>query len=95
MSDARIEMRIAGRVQGVWFRDSTQREAVRIGGLTGFVRNVPDGSVEVVAEGAREACERLLQWCERGPRMARVDRIRHSWGDARQEFEVFKVSYGS
>ncbi len=95
MSDARVEMRIVGRVQGVWFRDSTQREAARIGGLTGFVRNVPDGSVEVIAEGTREACERLLQWCEGGPRMARVDRVRHSWAEPRQEFEEFQVTYGS
>jgi len=96
MSDGtRLEVRISGRVQGVWFRDSTQREATRIGDLTGFVRNVPDGTVEVVAEGPREACESLLEWCGRGPRMARVDGIRHSWSRPRQEFQTFQVVYGA
>ncbi len=96
MSDvSRIEMRVRGRVQGVWFRDSTQREAARIGGLTGFVRNVPDGTVEVVAEGPREACESLLQWCGRGPRMARVDGVRHAWSAPSGEYEAFQVTYGA
>lgn len=95
MSDGcRIEMRISGRVQGVWFRDSTLREATRIGGLTGFVRNVPDGTVEVVAEGSREACESLLAWCGRGPRMARVDGVRHVWSKPRGEYQGFQVTYG-
>lgn len=93
--DSRLEMRITGRVQGVWFRDSTQREAARIGGLTGFVRNVPDGTVEVVAEGPREACESLLEWCGRGPRMARVDGVVRAWSRPSGEFETFRVVYGA
>ena len=92
-ADSRLEVKISGRVQGVWFRDSTQREAARIGTLTGTVRNVPDGSVEVVAEGPREACEALLRWCHRGPRMARVDHAEHCWSSAEGELGAFEVVY--
>jgi len=95
VSDSRrLEARIRGRVQGVWFRESTRREAERIGGLTGFVRNVADGSVELVAEGPAEACERLVQWCHRGPELARVDDVTFSWKDPEGGFTRFEVAYG-
>ncbi len=66
-----MRARVHGRVQGVWYRGSTQEEAVRLG-VTGWVRNVPDGSVELEAEGEAPAVERLLRWCRSGPTMARV-----------------------
>jgi acylphosphatase len=69
----RIRFRIYGLVQGVNFRSSTCREADRLG-LTGFVRNEPDGSVRIEAEGNREAVEELLAFAEHGPTRARVDR---------------------
>lgn len=62
---------VAGRVQGVWFRDSMRREAERLA-LAGWVRNLPDGRVEAVFEGDDEAVERLRAWCNRGPSGARV-----------------------
>jgi len=88
----RLEARVYGRVQGVWFRESTRQAAARIGGLTGWVRNVPDGSVELVAEGPREACERLLGWCGQGPRMARVDRVDHGWTEPQGGLAAFEVT---
>jgi acylphosphatase len=65
---------VHGMVQGVFFRASTRDEARRLG-LAGWVRNLPDGSVEVLAEGRPEDVERLAAWCRRGPPAARVDNV--------------------
>lgn len=62
---------VAGRVQGVFYRDSCQQMARRLG-VRGSVRNCADGTVEVVAEGERDAVEQLLDWCRRGPARANV-----------------------
>ena len=67
-------MIVHGRVQGVWFRGSTELEA-RAAGLAGWVRNRPDGTVEAVFEGPEEAVARLVAYCRQGPRSARVDRL--------------------
>jgi len=63
---------VRGHVQGVFFRETTMRRA-RGAGVNGWVRNNPDGTVEAVFEGDREAVERLVRFCEEGPRGARVD----------------------
>ena len=68
-------MTIRGNVQGVGFRYSTSRRA-RSRNVAGWVRNNPDGSVEAVFEGAPEAVEALIAWCNRGPAGARVDDVR-------------------
>jgi acylphosphatase len=67
----RKRLRIRGRVQGVWFRGATQDEARRLG-ITGWVRNCPDGSVEAVVQGPTEAVRLLVEWCGHGPPGARV-----------------------
>ena len=69
-----MHMKIFGRVQGVWFRASTQEAAQRLG-LRGWVRNTPDGAVEIHAQGENEAVDKLLSWCYQGPPGARVDKI--------------------
>lgn len=73
MTDVRARVRVGGRVQGVAFRASTQETAGGLG-LAGWVRNLPSGEVEAVFEGPREAVERAVAWCRRGPSAARVDR---------------------
>lgn len=77
MSDGVVARRIAasGRVQGVFFRDSTRREAIRLG-VTGWVRNCPDGTVEAHIEGAPDAVAALVRWAREGPRHADVDDLR-------------------
>ncbi len=65
---------VSGRVQGVFFRASTARQANRLG-VTGWARNLPDGRVEVLASGEREALERFSAWLRRGPPAARVDEL--------------------
>lgn len=66
--------RVEGRVQGVWFRASTQEQAERLG-LTGYAHNLPDGAVEVLACGAPAALDQLRAWLQRGPTMAQVSRL--------------------
>ena len=65
---------IEGRVQGVFFRASTQRQAKRLG-LTGHAINLPDGRVEVLAAGTEQALDKLQEWLGHGPTGARVDRV--------------------
>ena len=69
-----LRMKISGIVQGVWFRASTKEQAERYG-VSGWVRNVMDGSVEVHAQGDEQAVEKLYQWCRRGPSGAVVESI--------------------
>jgi acylphosphatase len=79
-------LRIHGRVQGVWFRESMRAEAERLN-VTGWVRNTPDGAVEAVIQGPAAAVEALLEWAHVGPPLARVDRI--EVGDARGQYSGF------
>lgn len=65
---------VSGRVQGVFFRDSCRQEASRLG-IAGLVRNLPDGTVEVIAEGDEEAVNALINWCKEGPSYADVDSV--------------------
>lgn len=67
-------LRIQGRVQGVWFRESMRQEAERLG-VSGWVRNTPDGAVEAVVQGEDEAVRGILAWAHRGPPQARVDHV--------------------
>jgi acylphosphatase len=89
---ARLSAIVRGRVQGVFFRDFTRTQAIALG-LTGYVRNLPNGTVEAVAEGSREALESFLAQLRVGPPSARVDRVDAHWGDHRGEFVRFEVRY--
>ncbi|PSQ78867.1 MAG: acylphosphatase [Bacteroidetes bacterium QH_7_62_13] len=86
----RLSARIAGRVQGVGFRNFTRMRARQLG-LTGWVRNEQDGSVRLEAEGPRGALEDLLDAVHEGPRLARVADVDADWDDATEEFENFRV----
>ena len=74
MSEVRCRVIVSGRVQGVYFRDSCRSQAQRLG-VRGWVRNRPDGTVEVVAEGPRDDVDQLLNWCRQGPSRAQVTGI--------------------
>ena len=67
----RAHVLVSGRVQGVWFRESTRERAEQLG-LTGWVRNLRDGRVEAVFEGEPEAVDAALDFCRTGPRLAHL-----------------------
>lgn len=79
---------VHGRVQGVGFRWWTRSRALEMG-LRGWARNLPDGRVEVVAEGAEERCARLLDVLRSGRTPGTVDHVAESWSDARGDLERF------
>lgn len=91
MSEERVRILVEGRVQGVGFRMST-RDRARSLGVTGWVRNRPDGRVEVVAEGPREQLDRLVEFCREGPSFARVEGVAPSFEPSRGEFTEFRVA---
>ncbi len=83
---------MSGKVQGVWFRASTEEEASRLG-VNGFVRNLPDGRVEALVEGISEKVEGLVTWCHRGPRGARVDAVEVTEETPSGEEDGFRVRW--
>ena len=87
-----ISARVTGRVQGVGFRFNTAAKARELG-LTGWVHNAADGSVEVWAQGDPEAIERFVRYLEVGPRAARVDGVRIAPGNSNPDFTSFNVRY--
>ncbi len=86
----RLDATVEGRVQGVGFRYFVLETAQGLG-LTGWVRNRWDDTVEVSAEGPREDLEKLLAALERGPSMSFVSNVRTSWGEATGEYKRFAV----
>ncbi len=92
MENKRIHLMIEGRVQGVWFRESTRRQAVSLG-VRGWVRNRPEGTVEAVMEGPEVAVRQLVKWCRKGPSSAYVTGIRETEENWRGEFDDFQIAY--
>ncbi len=88
----RAHIVVQGRVQGVSFRAYTQREA-RALGLTGTVRNLPNGDVEIVAEGPEEALEQLIRWAHHGPSLAHVRQVHVTYLELTGGFEDFRIAY--
>jgi len=83
---------VRGQVQGVYFRASCEEEAKRLG-VTGWVRNRPDGAVEMHVQGDREAVRDLIAWCEQGPEAARVDRVERAPVDVDPALTDFTTRY--
>ena len=74
MKKRRVHVWITGRVQGVFFRTYT-RDAAQSIGVTGWVRNLPDGRVEAVFEGESDKVERMIEWCREGTPMSRIESV--------------------
>ncbi len=83
---------VSGTVQGVFFRANTLSVATKLG-LSGFVRNLPNGSVEIIAEGEKELLEKLLEWSSHGPAGAQVTKTEIKWEENKSEFRDFRVRY--
>jgi acylphosphatase len=87
---ARLRILVHGRVQGVFFRHAAAEEARSLG-LRGWVKNLPNGDVEIVAEGPRRELKILAAWAHQGPRLARVTGIEEEWSDHRGEEGPFAI----
>ena len=81
-----------GLVQGVFFRSNIIREASNLG-LKGYARNMPDGTVEVVAEGLKNKIKELIEFCKKGPESAEVSKVDIKFMEPKNEFRSFKVKY--
>ena len=86
----RIHLVIRGLVQGVSYRASARAEALRLQ-LTGWVRNLPNGDVEALAEGPRSRLEQFVAWCRRGPDEAHVESVKEEAAAPTGEFSTFAV----
>lgn len=86
-----MSLKIYGEVQGVFYRTQTKQKANELG-LSGWVRNEPDGTVEIVAEGEEENLKKLIDFCYNVP-SARVEKIDVGWEEARGECGEFKIRY--
>lgn len=91
MDEKRLHLIIQGKVQGVFFRASTKDKATELG-LTGFVKNKEDGTVQVVAEGNKNQLQLLSDWCHIGPDRSTVDRVKIDWLAYSGEFEEFTIN---
>jgi acylphosphatase len=87
-----VRATVYGRVQGVFFRYFVARRASELG-INGYVRNLPQGTVEVMAEGERKPLERLLGYLREGPPAAKVDKVAVEWGEYTGNYADFKIGY--
>jgi len=90
--DVRAHVLISGRVQGVFYRDSTKNIAEQYG-LTGWVKNTSNGCVEAVFEGEETAIKDMITWCYNGPRLAEVSDVSVDYKKFLGEFEDFSIKY--
>jgi len=88
----RIRIIVTGNVTGVFFRDNTKKQAVKLG-LVGYVKNLEGGGVEVVAQGDEEALQELVKYCHSGPQFARVESVKVEELESADEFNSFEVEY--
>lgn len=84
------KIRVHGRVQGVFFRASTQEKAHEVG-VKGYVKNEPDGTVYIEAEGPPESLDRFVEWCHEGPPAAKVDKVDKEEAEEPGNFQRFEV----
>ena len=83
---------VSGHVQGVAYRPYVQDAATKLG-LVGFVRNEPDGTVTVVAQGALEILKELLEYLHEGSLFAKVESVAVEWGNVRQQYDEFSIKH--
>jgi acylphosphatase len=92
MENLRMHLLVSGRVQGVFFRDNTQRWASSLG-LKGWVRNLPDGRVEVLVEGDKDSVEDLISRVKQGPPMSHVENLDIKKEEFTGEFTDFRITW--
>ncbi|MDX9714571.1 MAG: acylphosphatase [Dissulfurispiraceae bacterium] len=88
----RIHLSVSGQVQGVFYRAFTKKNADSLG-IKGWVRNMPDGSVEAVIEGEKEAIDSMIQLCRQGPPASCVDNVVANPDSSQEDFDGFQIRY--
>jgi acylphosphatase len=86
-----VNITVKGKVQGVFFRKSTQEKAYELQ-ISGYVQNERDGSVYIEAEGEKERIDEFIEWCKKGPKNAEVTEIKTRKGNF-QNYEDFEIAY--
>ena len=86
----RTILKISGKVQGVFFRDSSRIEAKELN-LSGWVKNTTDGTVEILAEGEDKDLKKFIEWCKYGPDHAEVEKVDVKWLDSAGQFSDFLI----
>ena len=86
----RAKILVSGIVQGVFYRANTKEKAQELG-LKGYVKNLPDGRVEIIVEGEKEKILELIEWCKEGPPLAKVKNVEFYFGEATDEFSFFEI----
>ena len=89
---ARVHIFVSGRVQGVFFRENIRKRAKKLR-ITGWVRNLSDGRVEAVFEENKEKVEKIIEWKNRGPILAKVNGLEVEWEEYQGEFNNFEIKY--
>ena len=92
MKKIRVHIFVSGRVQNVCFRGDTQQIARELE-ITGWVKNLPDGKVEIIAEGEKEKLKQMVDWVKQGPPAAQVNNIDIEWQEYKGEFKDFHIVY--
>ena len=90
MSKSQVHLLISGKVQGVWYRATCQKTAVELG-LKGWVRNLPTGQVEAVAQGEKEIVDKLIEWSRVGPPNADVNDVEIEHLSELEDFSEFEI----
>lgn len=92
MAKSRAHVYVTGKVQGVFFRQNTKRQA-QSHSVNGWVKNLEDGRVEAVFEGEEESVKAVVEFCKVGPKGADVTCIDVNWEPYKEEFQAFAISY--
>ena len=87
-----VHVMITGRVQGVWFRANTRQKAEQLG-ITGWVCNTRDGCVEAIFEGEENCVKEMVEWCHRGPPLAKIENVEVKNQSLTNGFDDFSIKY--
>ena len=85
-----LHVKISGQVQGVGFRYSAREKAKELG-LTGWAKNLPDSTIEILAQGKKENLDIFLEWAQKGPSFAEVESVEHDWQGVGDIFDSFEI----
>jgi acylphosphatase len=92
MQKSRVHLIVSGKVQGVWFRESTRLKAEELM-IKGWVKNRPEGTVEIVAEGMEPDIKKFVEWCHEGPPRAIVRSLKETAQEFKGEFDSFNIVF--